>query len=112
MDRTVRFFDDVCSTVAKSTTPTSPVIKTELIGDRELGPPSPQAHVLVACHGGVVRMHLMYFESRRYYIPGSTTRATPNTAVSSFVVTIDEEGKCCDVVCVRLHDNSHVIGSS
>ena len=108
MARTVRFFNDVCSTITKSTTPSIPTIKTNLINDDELLTAAPLANVFVAAHGGVIRMHLMYFESERYYIPGSTTRSTPNTALSTFMVTINEDGECLDVFCIRLHDNSHI----
>lgn len=112
MDRTVSFFNEICSTIAKSaqtTPPPSSSIKSLLLDENEgAEPPEPVAHVLVAAHGGVVRMHLMYFESRRFYIPGSSTRASPNTAISSFLVTLDKEGNLFDAKCLRLHDNSHV----
>ncbi len=108
MERTVRFFDDVCTTVAKSATPSVPINTTLINNDVSMGT-APVANVLVAAHGGVIRMHLMYFESQRYYIPGSTTRATPNTALSTFMVTVDEDGKCLDVACFHLHDNSHIV---
>ena len=110
MDRTVQFFNSVCSEVKEySDKPSLPLItKSEFIDDCAEGQ-YPIANVFVAAHGGVVRMHLMYFESLRCRINASTTRATPNTALSSFLVSIDEDGKCCDVVCLRLHDDSHVI---
>ena len=110
MTRTVSFFNDVCSTVAKSTTPTSPVIDSKIISDygRPLQLSDPTAHVLVAAHGGVVRMHLMYFETLGCRIDGSTTRSTPNTALTSFLVSVDKDGKCCGLECLCLHDNSHI----
>ena len=110
MGRVVSFFNDVCSIVAKSTTPTSPVIQSKIVTDYHwpLQPPEPTAHVLIATHGSVVRMHLMYLEGLGCKIDDSTTRSTPYTSVNSFLVSVDKGGKCCDLKCLCVHDNSHI----
>ena len=109
-ERTVEFFHEICSKMAD--TSSSETINSELIS-KSLHPhntsiPAPSQHVLVGTHGGTIRMFLKYFDRLGYKIPGELLIATPNTAITSFLVALDEQGRFSDLHCVCVHDDQHI----
>ena len=107
--RAKEFFLDLCKAEAKretSGTFSSPLLEQHADKLTRLG--TVTGHVLVATHGGVVRALLEYFE-RQFdcKLPGDASVTTPNTGLSSFVVSLNGD-KCSSMLCLWLHDKGHL----
>lgn len=107
--RAAELFSHVCS-VESEREHTKPIVSpllSKYAGERT-GPVPVTSHVLVSTHGGVVRSLLDHFETDfGCRLPGDGRLTTPNTALSSFVVTTSN-GKCTSIVCLCVHDKTHL----
>lgn len=76
--------------------------------DKVAGLGAVTGHVLVVTHGGIVRALLEYFKMQLdCQLPGDASVTTPNTGLSSFVVSLHGD-KCSAIVCLLLHDEVHL----
>ena len=108
-ERTVEFFNHVC-TVESERKAVGPVVSLLLgqYSNKETRGVTAMSHVLVTSHGGALSTLLEHLETQHCCkMSGDCRRTTPNTGLSSFVVSVSK-GVCSSVVCLCFHDKTHL----
>ena len=108
-ERAVEFFNYVC-TVESEREAAKPVVSS-LLGQystEETKGMTAMSHVLVTSHGGALSTLLEHFATHYCCkMPADCRRTSPNTGLSLFLVTVSK-GVCSSIVCLCLHDKTHL----